>query len=450
MKRLTLAAALVVCGFAAHAAPADDMKRMLEASQDAQAYQLGRTHADQLGEPLFDFFFGIAAINAGAPGEGVLALERYLLHFPDNHSARFHLARGYFTLGDDAQAKEAFEALAKVAQGGELYTINRFLDTINSRQASTRPSASAWVELGAGRDNNINSGVLSGQIAGLPEGLVVSPGQTSEQRTDNFGTAQVGVQGSLPLRASTALYGGAVANVRRHAKSEHDVFDQDGVVLFGGVSRSLGRHAVRAGVDVNSIYVFRQQYLKAVTLAGEWNFQADQFNRLGAQLQWSRQSYQNINAYQDLAKTTPVSSGADVRDSQLYNLTAHWRRSFLFTWSPVLTLTVNGGQEKNLKDRPDLSRNFWGARAAVSAQPAQAWTAGAGLSYLLSRFGGPFSDGLNSRRDTGTVLDLNANYALSRHWSMRMEYQRLDQRSNIGLYQLNRNAVALKLRYDTL
>ena len=44
-------------------------------------------------------------------------------------------------------------------------------------------------------NNYPNSGVLSGQIAGLPEGLVVSPGQTSEQRTDNFGTAQVGVQG---------------------------------------------------------------------------------------------------------------------------------------------------------------------------------------------------------------------------------------------------------------
>ena len=180
------------------------------------------------------------------------------------------------------------------------------------------------------------------------------------------------------------------------------------------------------------------------------NHQADQYNCVRAQAQCSRQSYQNINDYQELAKPTPVSYGADVRDSQLYNLTAHWRRSFLANWSPVLTLTVNGGQEKNLKYRPDLSRNFWGARAAVSAQPAQAWTVGAGLSYLESRVGGPFSDGLESRRDTGVVLDLNANYTLSRQWSLRMEYQHLDQRSNIGLYQLTRDAVALKLRYDTL
>lgn len=450
MKKLSLAVVCVVCSATALAAPADDMKRLLEASQDAQAFQLGRAHPDQLGEPLFDFFFGIAAINAGSPGEGVLALERYLLHFPENTSARFHLARGYFTLGDDAQAKQAFELLAKVAQGGELYTINRFLDAIHSRQASAKPSMTAWVEVGGGRDTNINSGVLSGQIAGLPDGLVVAPGQTSERRADNFGITQAGVQGSLPLRASVSLYGGVIANLRRHANRANDVFDQDGVTVFGGVARTLGRHAVRAGVDVSSIYVFRQQYLRAVTLAGEWNYQADQFNRIGAQLQWSQQSYQNISSFLDVDKTTPVNSAADVRDSKLINLTGNWRRSFLLPWSPVLVATLNGGQEKNLKDRPDLSRNFWGARLGMNAQPSQSWTVGAGLSYLESRFGGPFSEGLESRRDTAAVLDLNASYALSRQWSMRMDIQHLAQRSNIGLYQLNRDAVSVKLRYDTL
>ena len=450
MKKPIAAVALGLCGLAALAAPADDLKRMLEASQDVQAFELGRRNPDALGEPLFDFYFGIAAINAGSPGEGVLALERYLLHFPENLSARFHLARGYFTLGDDGRAKEEFDALAKVAQGGELYSINRFLDAINSRQAASKPHVSAWVEMGAGRDTNINSGVLSGQIAGLPEGLVVAPGQTSEQRRDNFGTLQAGLQGNVPLRASLALYGGAVVNGRRHANRSNDVFDQESISAFAGVSKNLGRHAMRAGVDVTSINVFRQRYLSAVSVMGEWNYQADAFNRLGGQLQWSKQAYQNMTTYLDVAKTSVVSSGADVRDSQLVNLTGNWRRSFLSGWSPVLLITVNGGQERNVKDRPDLSRQFWGTRVGVTAQPAQAWTLGAGLSYLSSRFGGAFADGLETRRDSAGVLDVNASYALSRQWSLRMDYQHLDQRSNIGLYQLTRDAVTVKLRYDTL
>lgn len=434
----------------AQADPANDIKQKLEAAQDVQAFELGRAHPDSLGQPLFDFYYGIAAINAGSPGEGVLALERYLLHFPDNNSARFHLARGYFTLVDDARAKEEFQALAKIAQGGELYAINRFLDAILSREASSKPTVTNWVELGAGRDSNINSGVLSGQIAGLPEGLVVAPGQSSEQLADNFGSVQLGVQGNLPLRPNLSVYGGVVANGRRHAHRNNDLFDQDGVSAFAGVSRTHGRHAMRAGVDVNSIYVFRQSYLKAVTLGAEWNYQADQFNRIGAQVQWSRQTYQNIATYLDMFRTSPVISGADVRDSQLYNLSAHWRRSFLASWSPVLTVTANAGQEKNMKDRPDLSRNLWGARVGVTAQPVKDWTVGAGLAYLESRFSAPFSEGLEARRDTGAVLDMTVSYTLSRHWSMRMEYLHLAQRSNIGLYQLTRDAVALKLRYDSL
>ena len=39
---------------------------------------------------------------ADHPGEGALAIERYLLNFPDNPSARLQLARGYFGMGDDA------------------------------------------------------------------------------------------------------------------------------------------------------------------------------------------------------------------------------------------------------------------------------------------------------------------------------------------------------------
>jgi len=50
----------------------------------------------------------------GHYGEGVLALERYLLNRPDNVSARLQLGRGYYLLGDDAQAHTELEALRKL------------------------------------------------------------------------------------------------------------------------------------------------------------------------------------------------------------------------------------------------------------------------------------------------------------------------------------------------
>jgi Flp pilus assembly protein TadD len=96
------------------ASPGDDVKALLEQGKAATAYAEGKKYPDQLGNPAFDFFFGIAAIDAGHYGEGVLALERYLLNYPDNVSARLQLGRGYYLLGDDAQAHTELEALRKL------------------------------------------------------------------------------------------------------------------------------------------------------------------------------------------------------------------------------------------------------------------------------------------------------------------------------------------------
>src|SRR5438045_1028911 len=91
--------------FAAMAAPADDVKVLLDQGKAAEAYALGKKYPQELGNPAFDFFFGVAAVDAGHAGEGVLALERYITNFPDNQTARLELARAYFVLGDDARAR---------------------------------------------------------------------------------------------------------------------------------------------------------------------------------------------------------------------------------------------------------------------------------------------------------------------------------------------------------
>ena len=67
----------------------------------------------------------------------MLALERYLLHFPANRSAAFQLARGHFILGEDQRAREEFSALASGASGADLDNINQFLDAIKAREPVT-------------------------------------------------------------------------------------------------------------------------------------------------------------------------------------------------------------------------------------------------------------------------------------------------------------------------
>jgi hypothetical protein len=439
---------LCLCGGFAFAAPADDVKALLEQGKDKEAYEAGRAAPDSLGSPLFDFYFGIAALNAGVPGEGVLALERYLLQFPDNRSALFQLARGYFILGEDERAREEFTGLVAAATGNDLNNINQFLDAIRARESRYKPTSSAYVEVGGGYDTNLNSGINSGQVAGLPQGFIVGPGQSSVRQADFFSTFAGGVQGVYPVAPGVSLYGGAQLSGRFYKVGNNDVFNQSVLALQGGVSWLKGRGLYRLGVDATQLSVGNQTYLNVSSLIGEWQYQSDQFNRFGLSAQYAGQVYKNIDTYLDFDKSLKVSSGADVRDSRLANVTAFWTRNLVHSWNPELTLAVNMGDEKNRKDRPDLSRGLWGIRAATTLQPLPKWSFGAGLSYQNSRYEREFAAGLDARKDDYFALDLSATYALSRNWLVRSEYQRIDQQSTIGFFKYTRDSLAVKLRYD--
>src|SRR5690349_11553420 len=128
---------LIVCGIAfafAHAAlaaPADDIKALVEKGDAKGAYELGKKNPEELGNPAFDFYFGVAAIDSGHAGEGVLALERYVVNFPDNYNARLELARGYFVMGDDQRAREEFSAVLKTNPPPAVAAnIERFMDAL--------------------------------------------------------------------------------------------------------------------------------------------------------------------------------------------------------------------------------------------------------------------------------------------------------------------------------
>ena len=439
---------LFVIAMVVNAAPAEDVQNLLKLGKDREAYEMGKSTPDALGTPLFDFYFGIAALNAGVPGEGVLALERYLLQFPENRSAQLQLARGYYILGEDERARQEFSNLLTDASGAELDNINQFLDAIRSRESRYKPTSTAFVEVGAGFDSNINSGTTAGQVAGLPAGVVILPGQVGVRQSDTFGTLAAGLQGVYPIAPGVALYGGGQFSGRYNAKGDSDMFNQYQFGVQGGVSVLQGRNLFRAGTDLSQVSVGGQPYLRLATLVGEWQYQNDQFNRFGLALQLTDQSYKNIDVFLDTAKTVKIASGADARDSLLTNLTGSWNRSLAHPWSPEFVVALNVGDDKNKKSRPDLSRSIWGARTSMTMRPIPKWTFGAGLSYQNSVYKREFAPGLQTRKDDYLALDLSASYAIDRNWQLRGDYQRADQKSSIGFFAFNRDQLSVKLRYD--
>lgn len=449
MRSRHLVLLLALLGGNALASVDQEIKELMAQGQYAPAYQLGKQHPDLLGQPAFDFFFGIAALDGGSPGEGVLALERFLMAQPDNRSARFHLARAYYILGEDQRAHREFTELLTDANVEEKNSIERFLNAIRARESRYAPTATFFVETGLGYDSNINAGARTGDVAGLP-GFVITGRSASAKEGDVFYALNTGVQGSLPIAPGVMLYGGLQGNGRWHAGSDNGVFDQLGLGAQGGVSFITGRNLFRTGVEHNLLTVNNNAYLRSSSLIGEWAHQVDQFNRVGVALQYSWLRYENVSIFLDKDKTLASPSGAPQRDSNMTVVSGNWTHAYSHNWNPILALNVTLGEERNQAGRREYSRKLYGVRMSGSIQPMQKLGFAAGLNYIHSDYRADFFGvaGFPKRNDDYYAADVSATYTLDRNWSIKAEAMYTHQDSNIGLYQYDRSLFAIKLRYD--
>ena len=117
---------------------------------------------------------------------------------------------------------------------------------------------------------------------------------------------------------------------------------------------------------------------------------------------------------------------------------------------PVVQLQGLIGREKNDASpvRSDLSRDLYTLRAGVSLTPAPKWGVSVGASYTKSRFKGPDTLFLTSRDDDYYGFDAGLSYRWTKQMSIKAEYTRSDNQSNISLYEYDRNVLAVKLRYE--
>lgn len=434
-RMIALAACLCGCAVAQGllAAPSDEIKALLETGDARGAYEHARKYPDQLGVAAFDFYFGIAAINAGHAGEGVLALERYLLNFPENTQARLELARGYFVLGEETRAREEFEAVTRLKPPPAVQAeIDRFLDAIRARESRFRTTANLFVEAGFGYDSNVNGGVGSANIV-LPAFGLVTVTQAGVEQSATFTHLAAGGQITHPVAPGWSVFGGLGAESKLNHGSFESQFDLLTLAASGGATLLRENDLYRVAALYTTLDVDNEDFRDITGFAAEWQRQVDEFQMYSMALQYGDLDYKGAN---------------DVRDSHLYQLALGYRRAFIGPWQPLLTVNVYLGQEDNRRDRDDLSRDLYGFRASVSGSPAPRWAASAGAFYQLSDYREPDPLLGLTRRDTYYGLDLALSYALRRGLSVRGEFLLSRNDSNIALFEYDRNLVAVKLRYD--
>ncbi|MEX0962973.1 MAG: tetratricopeptide repeat protein [Pseudohongiellaceae bacterium] len=252
--------------------PAAEMDNLIAQGQYQQAYDLGAESLDEWeGEPEFDYAFGLAALESGNANEAVFALERVTASATDpglRSRARLELARAYFVTNNLAASENLFNAvLATNPPVNVQQNIEVFLQLIESRRNSQRPSFNWTLSSVIGSDSNVNSATSNGLIdTPLIGQIELDPaGQESE---DNFSSTSVQMTYSYPFTRDRSV--NFNLNMGHLNNFETDQFDIDNV--RGELAYNWGNevHRFKHGISSGKVNLDQNGFQKTMAVNTSW------------------------------------------------------------------------------------------------------------------------------------------------------------------------------------
>lgn len=428
-----LAVALCLGLTQAMAGPLDDLRRQVEGGQFELAYKTAQSNPQLIGDVHFDFLYGVAAINVGRVSEGLLALERHLAAVPANDRARLELARGYFLLGEYTRARAEFEFVLRYnPPAGVRKNIAGYLQAMQVREVSDRRATGRfYAETGLGYDSNVNGGTFRDELQ-LAFGAVSLAGSPSQEVSDGY--AQVAVGGQKLMRVSNQMSVFAGADLDHRANFKQHIYDLTNGSAYMGFTQLSGPALWRVTLGFNQMRVDHRRYRDMYSLS------TDATLSLGPD--WTLMGF---GQYGEMRHA----SADEVRDARSYSLGMMLTRIFSdLPWAPSAGVRVSLTRENNLRLREDLSRNMPLLRVFAGVTPMERLRVTLGITAYRQNFRAE-DIGFGTRRSDSSVgVDLVANYAIDESWSLRGEAVWLRNQSNQDLYDSNRSAASVKLRYQ--
>ncbi len=144
----------------------EKIKSLLAEEKGKQAYEIAESmKLENEGDPVFDYYYGLSAIEAGFINKALMAFERVIMFYPKQHRARIELARCYFILANYELSRNEFEKVLRLSPPESVVDkINLFLKEIAKREKARRRVITSYVDISMGYDNNINGATAYEQV----------------------------------------------------------------------------------------------------------------------------------------------------------------------------------------------------------------------------------------------------------------------------------------------
>lgn len=411
----------------------DKLQALFDSGDVKRAYDYAAANVMQYeGDPGFDYYYGISAIDTGHASEGVFALERVLTVQPDNHAARLELARGYFILEEYARAREEFEAILGVDPPPDVTEkIYGYLDAIRLQEGRYTTTQNAYVELGYGTDSNVNSGP---DITSFNIGTLTVPlDKASQEQDDTFSEITLNYGINTPVTIGTSFY--ASANGNAHLNSDQGEFDTSTLTVNSGFQFLRAQDAYTIDVTAQQFNLDGEDYRFLIGLNTNWRRHLSQQATLQAFLQLAQQEF----------------DGQESRDVDTVSLGVSYSKRFNIILSPVFFSSLHLAQDSPKLGtdtaKQNSERDYYGARFGAILSTSARSSTKLSINYQASEYG--LADPLTGsiREDDYLNAAVDFTYLVNRNWSMFARASSTKNDSNNSLYEYDRTILSLNIRY---
>jgi len=420
----------------------DKLAYLSELERNEEAYALALVLLDEWeGDPRFDLYYGVSAIDVGQLSEGIFALERVLIVNAKHYRARLELARGYFAAGENDRSAAEFKiVLAKNPPIPVKHHIGSYLAAIERRYAQARAQrktlfVTAFAVSGLGYDSNVNAAPNISAVT-TPQGVgnLIS---TSRQTSDAFMRTAVGAGVTKVVRSDLEFMVDA-----RYTR----VDNQQGFID----TESLEFHLAGS---------YKQARDRWTLVLSNRNFDIDQTANQAVNagvLAVSRRLDVRAGLQASLGYVQLDFPGQVNRDfirSQL-SIGGHYKPvgKFPLTLSGSFHLGKDRPNESsvlNLVDANVLSlKGVYGLGFQARLKLHAKWLLKGVIQYENSQYEVVDTVFNTFRADDYWHLQVDNQWSLMKHWSLLASVGRSVNISNLALRDYQRNKFSLNLRYD--
>lgn len=434
MVRLIQFLLLAFCGNVYAAIDLNQLKSLFDTGQILQAYEYASQEVrDYEGDPRFDYYYGIAAIDTGHASEGVFALNRVLALDPDNHAARLELARGYFILEEYLRAQQEFETVLDNNPPEDVVVrINAYLEAINAKTGRYSTTHSAYLELGFGNDSNANSGP---DITSYDIGLITIPlDPASQAQEDDFSKLALNYKVTTPVSPGTLYFLSLKGDL--HSNSDHSEFDTATFTLDTGLEFLHAQDNYTLDVIAQQFNLDGEDYRFLTGLNGSWRRNLTQQSSLQSFLQFAQLEFE----------------GQEQRDADTLSMGITYARKFNAALSPVFVVGAYVSQDEAKQDsiiaQQSTDRDYYGIRLASILGLSENVSAQISINYQASEYGLEDTITGQIREDDFVSTAINIDWRITRDWNLSAQANVTENTSNIELFEYDRTLFSLNLLYQ--